>query len=229
MTPQQLLTNPSFDEGTTGWTASGGFGTYSYTSSNLIAVLDGVAYFTYVSRTLSQTVDASEIIGESGGFSAVLNIRHRQKGDDGSYTQVDTYNFEVIFKNSSGTTVASKRTPSSGSSNAPQEFTDIELTLSRSEIEGTFDSISSIEVKITGIDSGFWNGNHGPMVDYVTLTSNPHTPSSSSSASSSSSQANYIFGNRWTGTRRRGGHFSLTRGLVKRLWPDFSRHNKPRG
>lgn len=212
--PQQLLTNPNFDDGTTGWTASNGFGTYSYTSSNLIAVLDGVAYFTYVSRTLSQSVNVSEIIGEAGSFSAVVNIRHRQKGDDGTYTQVDTYNFEVLFKDSSGTTIASKRTPSSGSSNAPQEFTDVELTLDRSEIAGTFDSINSIEVKVTGLDAGFWNGNHGPMVDYVTLTANPRTTSSSE--------------NRWLGRRRRGGHFSLTRGILNRLWPDFFRHGRPR-
>jgi hypothetical protein len=237
---QQLLINPNFDDGTTGWTASGGFGTYSYTSSNQIAVLDGVAYFTYVSRTLSQTASVSEIIGETGGLSAVLNIRHRQKGDDGSYTQVDIYNFEVIFKNSAGATVASKRTPSSGSSNAPQYFTDIELTLSRSEIPETFDSISSVEVRITGLDAGYWNGNHGPMVDYVTLTTSDYSPPSSSSYSSESSSSSSSeepssssssfplkAKNKWLGNNQ-GGHFAITKGIVKRLWPDFFRQNRQR-
>ena len=62
--PQQILVNPNFDDGTIGWSASGGFGTYSYTSSNQIAVLDGVAYFTYFSRTLSQSVNVSELVFE---------------------------------------------------------------------------------------------------------------------------------------------------------------------
>jgi hypothetical protein len=177
---QQLLVNASFDDGTTGWTASGGFGTYSYTTSNQIAVLDGVAYFTYVSRTLSQTVNVSSVIPSSSSIVAVVNLRHRQKGDDGTYSQVDAYNFEVVFKNSSGSIVTTKRTPSTGNSNAPQEFTDINLTLERSEIPSDFDSIATAEVKVTGLDSGFWNGNHGPMVDYVTLTA--YEASSSSSA-----------------------------------------------
>lgn len=237
--PQQLLTNPNFDDGTTGWTASGGFSAYSYTSSNQIAILDGIAYFTYASRTLSQIVNVSEIIGETGGFSAVLNIKHRQKGDDGGYTQVDTYNFQVLFKNAAGAIVASKRTPASGSSNAPQYYTDVELNLSRSEIAGSFDSISSIEVKVTGLDTGYWNGNHGPMVDYVTLTASEYSPPSSSSYSSdsssssseepSSSSSSFALKakNKWLGNNH-GSHFSLTKGLMKRLWPDFSRQSRQR-
>ena len=167
----QLLINNHFNEGNSGWTASGGFGTYSYTSSNQIAVLDGIAYFTYVSRTLSQIVNVSDIIENTSYFTCVLNIRHRQRGDDGGYTQVDTYNFELLFKDSSNNTIISKRTPSSGSAQAPQEFTDIELILERTEIPDSFNNIFSIEVRVTGIDSGFWNGNHGPMVDYISLTS----------------------------------------------------------
>jgi hypothetical protein len=31
LTPTQLLTNSDFSSGTTGWTASGGFGTWSFT------------------------------------------------------------------------------------------------------------------------------------------------------------------------------------------------------
>ena len=82
--------------------------------------------------------------------------------------QIDQYSFEVLFKNSSGSTIISKRTPTSGQQNAPQYFTDISLTLNRSDIP-TFDTIYSIQVNISGIDIGYWNGNHGPMIDYVTL------------------------------------------------------------
>ena len=171
-TPTQLLLNSSFDNGTTNWTATGGFGTYDYYSSNRVAVLNGVLYFTYVSRSVSQSVTVSDIISDVNTFTAVINIKHREKGDANTYTQFDKYSFEVLFKNSSGTIISTKRTPESGQQNAPQNFTDVTLILNRSEIPETFNNISSIQVNISGIDTGFWNGNHGPMVDYVTLTAN---------------------------------------------------------
>jgi hypothetical protein len=162
----QLLINPHFDLGTIGWTATGGFGTYSYSSSSQAAVLDSVLYFSYVSRTVSQTVNVSNLITSANSFNGVINIKHRQRGDDGGYTQIDTYSFTIIFRNSSGQTIATKTT---GTVNAPQNFTDVTLTLNRSEIPSTFDTITSVVVQITGIDTGFWNGHHGPMVDYVNL------------------------------------------------------------
>ena len=168
--PIQLLSNPTFDSGTTGWTSNRGFGVYSYSSSNQPAVLSSVLYFSYINTIVSQSVSVNGIIGDVTTFTAVINLRHREKSDAGTYTQIDQYSFEVLFKNSSGTTVISKRTPSSGQQNAPQYFTDVTLTLNRSDIPVTFDTISSIQINISGIDSGFWNGNHGPMVDYVTLT-----------------------------------------------------------
>jgi len=158
----QLLINPHFDLGTTGWTASGGFGSWSYTSSNQIAVLNSVLYFTYVSRTVSQSVNVSSYISSSDSFEGVLNIKREQNGPNNN----DTYNFTLLFKNSSGTTVITKTT---GSSIAPLDYTDITLTLNRSEIPSTFDTITTVEVQITGQDVGNWNGNHGPWVDYVNL------------------------------------------------------------
>jgi hypothetical protein len=159
--PIQLLTNPDFDSGTTGWSASGGFGTWSYTSSNQVAVLDGVLYFTYVSRTVTQSVNVSSYILSANSFSGILNI----KGETNNSSN-DTYNFTLLFKNSGGTTVITKTT---GTSTAPLNYTDITLTLNRSEIPSTFDTITSVDVQITGIDVGFWNGNHGPWVDYIKL------------------------------------------------------------
>ena len=158
----QLLINPHFDLGTTGWTASGGFGSWSYTSSNQIAVLNSVLYFTYVSRTVSQSVDVSSYISSSDSFTGVLNIKREENGPNNN----DTYNFTILFKNSGGTTIATKTT---GSSIAPLNYTDITLTLNRSEIPTTFDTITTVEVRITGQDLGNWNGNHGPWVDYVNL------------------------------------------------------------
>lgn len=162
LTPTQLLTNSDFSSGTTGWTASGGFGTWSFTSSNQAAVLNGVLYFSYVSRTVSQSVNVSSYVSSATTFSGILNIKRENNGGNNN----DTYNFTLLFKNSSGTTIATKTT---GSSIAPLNYTDVTLTLNRSEIPATFDTITSVEVQITGQDAGFWNGNHGPWVDYVQL------------------------------------------------------------
>ena len=162
LTPTQLLTNSDFSSGTTGWTASGGFGTWSFTSSNQAAVLDGVLYFSYTSRTVSQSVNVSSYVSAATTFSGILNIKRENNGGNNN----DTYNFTLLFKNSSGTTIATKTT---GSSIAPLNYTDVTLTLNRSEIPATFDTITSVEVQITGQDAGFWNGNHGPWVDYVRL------------------------------------------------------------
>jgi hypothetical protein len=158
----QLLTNPEFSLGTTGWSATGGFGTWSYTLSNQVAVLNGVLYFTYVSRTISQSVNVSSFIGSANSFSGVINIKREENGPNNN----DTYNFTLLFKNLAGTTIASKTT---GSSVAPLNYTDVTLTLNRSEIPSTFNNINTVEVQLTGQDLGNWNGNHGPWVDYIRL------------------------------------------------------------
>jgi hypothetical protein len=160
--PTQLLVNPDFDSGTTGWSATGGFGTWSFTSSNQVAVLNGVLYFTYVSRTVTQSVNVSSYISTSNTFTGIVNVKREENGPNNN----DTYTFVLLFKNSSGGTVATKTT---GSNIAPLNYTDITLTLNRSEIPSTFDTITSVDVQITGVDAGFWNGNHGPWVDYVRL------------------------------------------------------------
>ena len=102
--PTQLLTNPDFDSGTTGWSASGGFGTWSFTSSNQVAVLNGVLYFTYVSRTVTQSVNVSSYVSSANSFSGILNIKREENGPNNN----DTYNFTLLFKNSGGTTVITK-------------------------------------------------------------------------------------------------------------------------
>jgi hypothetical protein len=160
--PDQLLTNSDFSLGTSGWSATGGFGTWSFTSSNQVAVKDGVLYFTYVSRTVSQSVNVSSLIASANSFSGVINIKREENGPNNN----DTYNFTLLFKNSVGATVATKTT---GTSIAPLNYTDITLILNRSEIPSTFNTITTVDVQLTGIDAGFWNGNHGPWVDYIQL------------------------------------------------------------
>jgi hypothetical protein len=61
-------------------------------------------------------------------------------------------------------------TKTTGLSNAPQTATDVDLILNRSEIPATFGTITSAVVSVSGIDTGYWNGNHGPIVKYITLT-----------------------------------------------------------
>jgi hypothetical protein len=160
--PDQLLTNSDFSLGTSGWSATGGFGTWSFTSSNQVAVKDGVLYFTYVSRTVSQSVNVSSLIASANSFSGVINIKREENGPNNN----DTYNFTLLFKNSVGTIVATKTT---GTSIAPLNYTDITLILNRSEIPSTFNTITTVDVQLTGVDAGFWNGNHGPWVDYIQL------------------------------------------------------------
>ena len=205
----QLLINSDFTDGATGWSATGGFGTYSYTSSNLIAIQDGIVYFTFVRRTLSQIVEVADIIQETDSFSCVLNIKHRQKGDAQEYTQADVYNFGVIFKNSSGGVVINKRNPASGDALAPQEYTDVNLELLRSETPN-FNDISSIEVNVTGLDSGYWNGNHGPMVNYISLyaTSGGGEEGGGGGGGGGNNIKKHKFNN----------NLKLNRGLYKRFW-----------
>jgi hypothetical protein len=165
--PVELSTNSDFTNGTTGWTASGGgFAPYSYNSSDKVALYNGELYFTYILRTVSQTINVSSVIANAASFKATVNIRHREKNDAATYTQVDTYTFTVVFKNSSGATVTTKTT---GLSNAPQTATAIDLTLNRSEIPSTFGTITSAVVSVSGIDTGYWNGNWGPIVKYIRL------------------------------------------------------------
>lgn len=164
---QQLVTNSSFNNGTTGWTATGGFQTYNYSNGSQAAVDSGILYFSYVNRTVSQSVSVSSIISQVNSFTGICNIKHREKSDAATYSLIDTYNFTLNFKNSGGTSIITKTT---GTVNAPQNYTDISLVLNRSEIPSTFNTIATVDISISGIDNGFWAGNHGPMVDYITLT-----------------------------------------------------------
>ena len=88
-----------------------------------------------------------------------------------SYTTTGNINAGNVIATSItiGSSIANSYT-TTGNVNAPQYFTDVTLTLNKSEIPLTFNTITSAVVQITGIDTGYCNGNHGPLVEYVTLT-----------------------------------------------------------
>jgi hypothetical protein len=82
---------------------------------------------------------------------------------------IDLFSFQVVYKNSSNETIATRRTPALGTQSAPLPLTDYTLILRRDE-SALFDSIVSATVSVNGIDKGFWAGQYGPVVDYCTLT-----------------------------------------------------------
>lgn len=176
-TPVQLLVNSGFTDGTTGWTTPApGFQTYDYYSGSSPAVTatindngvvgsDGYLVLSYVSRTVSQTVSITDI-SNYNIITAVINIARTANRED---IGLDKFSFQVVYKDASNNTVATSRTPVSGTQTAPTAFTDFTLTFTRDD-SVAFDTIVSATVSISGIDGGFWAGNHGPAIDYCTLT-----------------------------------------------------------
>jgi hypothetical protein len=180
----QLLTNPDFLDNTTGWTSSRGtsnigFLPYSTTNGNAPAVTpsinanggivgsNGYLVFSYASATVSQTVSVDTTTMEKlTATLSIVNILNAINVDP--LTKIDTFSFEVLFKNAANNTLYSKRTPSNGVQNAPSVFTDYSLELNRSD-STNFDDITSVTVKITSTDTGYWGGQHGACVDYCTL------------------------------------------------------------
>ena len=80
----------------------------------------------------------------------------------------DKFSFEMVCKDINGSTLYSRRTPSTGTQNTPDVFTDYILELDRADAP-RFDDISTVTVNITSIDTGYWAGQHGACVDYCTL------------------------------------------------------------
>lgn len=175
-TPVQLLVNSGFTSGTTGWTAAGGFQTYDYYSGSLPAVTnsindngvvgsDGYLVLSYIARTVSQTVSITDIANYNI-ITSVINIARTANREN---IGLDNFSFQVVYKDASNNTVATSRIPTSGTQTAPAVFTDYTLTFTRDD-SAAFDTIVSATVSISGIDGGFWAGNHGPAIDYCTLT-----------------------------------------------------------
>lgn len=172
----QLLLNPEFTEITNNsadsWVSSRGWQAYSETSASAPTAVanmptrdvyptstsTGFIIFSYVSATVSQTVTIPSLTGINT-ITGILNIANTANNAR------DNFTFQIQYKNSAGTVLY---TTSTGSTPAPDIWTDYNLTLTRAA-SPNFDLIKAITVSITGIDSGFWNGQFGPVVDYCTL------------------------------------------------------------
>ena len=182
--PGQLLTNSDFLSGTTGWTASPGFATFSYSSASRPAVTTSIDYsgrawpgysntgssgylvFSYGAATVSQTVSVAATIGSINTFTAVMNMINVPNPSGSTF---DNFSFEVLYKDSGGTTLYTSRIPTSGTQTATNSYSNYTTTLGRSS-NANFGQIASATINIYGLDNGFWNGNYGPCVDYCTLT-----------------------------------------------------------
>lgn len=183
-TPVQLLVNSGFTDGTTGWTSTAGFQNppFVYNSgskpivvtsvpseitglNNNITGSDGYLIFSFTSATVSQTVSIASI-SDYNIITAVINIARVPNREN---IGIDAFSFQVVYKDAANATVATKRTPASGTQSAPTSLTDYTLTFTRDD-SAAFDTITSAVVSITGIDAGFWAGQYGPVVDYCTLT-----------------------------------------------------------
>jgi hypothetical protein len=176
----QLLVNSGFTNGTTGWSSSRGFQTttFDYQSGSQPIVVasvsdsgitgsDGYLIFSYISALVSQTVAITDI-SNYNILTAVINIS-RIPNNNISRPTPDAFFFQVVYRNASNVTVAAMRTPASGTQAASETFTDYTLIFTRDD-NVNFDTITSATVNIAGTDNGFWLGQHGPVVDYCTLT-----------------------------------------------------------
>ena len=178
----QLLLNSGFTDfnastgAATSWSASPGWQAFSpsYSASRPCTVTNmpsyagvyptssstGFVIFSYVSATISQTINITSLTGINT-ITGVLNIANTNNRSLG-----DTFTFQIQYKNAAGTVLYTSTT---NSTTAPAAWTDYTLTLTRAS-SPNFDLIKSATVNITGIDSGFWNGQFGPAMDYCTLT-----------------------------------------------------------
>ncbi len=172
----QLLSNPEFtvitDNGASGWTSTQGWDSYSYTFANSpttvmnmpdgypISTSTGFVIFSFQSATISQTIPIISLVGINTitGVLNIVNVSNRN--------MTDTFTFQIQYKNSTGLVLY---TTTTNSIQAPATWTDYTLTLTRNA-SPNFDLIKSITVNITSIDVGYWNGHHGPAMDYCRLT-----------------------------------------------------------
>jgi hypothetical protein len=177
-TPEQLLVNSGFTNGTTGWTSSSGFQTTPFDfesgtqpivvqtiNDNGITGSDGYLIFSFTLATVSQTVSITDI----ANYNIITGVLNLTQIPNNSGRGIDSFSYQIVYKNASNGIVATKQTPASGRQSAPTSFTDYTLTFTRDD-SAAFDTIVSATVSFSGIDQGSWRGQHGPAVDYCTLT-----------------------------------------------------------
>ena len=166
----ELIQNGQFAD-TSFWTAPSGFQTFSTSSGSLPAIAGGELRFApsaspnVVSQIAQIPIDT---ISTKNTFTGKINIRHQQNAGTG-YSSIDVFYFLLEFRNSSNAILTTKRIPASGTTQAPQNFTEYTLTLTREELPTQFDNITNVRFVIHGLDTGFWAGNYGPRVNLASL------------------------------------------------------------
>lgn len=156
----QILGNAEFEVPHTDagvvWQSSTGWGG----SAN--PVIGGNALvFTYLERTVYQSVTVQDYGLYSNALLELAVSRHPAKTD-----AQNVFNILINFRNSSNDIVATHRYPAAGNANTSgadwHEISD-EFTLPNEQV-------TSIEVRVTGWETGFWAGQYGPRFNYVKLT-----------------------------------------------------------
>jgi hypothetical protein len=118
------------------------------------------AVFAYDPTTISQEVTVSDIANTTQ-FTMTASVAKAWANDD-------VY-IEALFKDSSGTVLASKRNPTSGSTTLTSD-SPVEMSVSLPSSDPDWSaSIAKVEVIVWGDDGEYWAGNYGIVVDWVKL------------------------------------------------------------
>ena len=167
-----LITNPSFANGTTGWIVNSGNG-----AAGVFAAGGGTAYqFGYIGGTISQSIAVNQALAAAGTGINVSGLQYgwqyanyckNKIGGDGSCLDpngiVDQFSANVSLTNSAGANVYSRSFEYNTWAYAwKHEAQDINFT-SPYALTG----LSTLNVSFSGIDSGYWAGLYGPVVTNV--------------------------------------------------------------
>lgn len=118
------------------------------------------AVFAYDPTTISQEVTISNIANTTQ-FTMTAAVAKAWAND--------TVYIEALFKDSTGTVLASKRNPTSGTTTLTSD-SPIEMSVSLPSSDPDWSaSISKVEVIVWGDDGEYWAGNYGIVVDWVKL------------------------------------------------------------
>ena len=167
-----LITNPAFANGTTGWTVNSGNG-----AAGTFAAGGGTAYqFSYIGGTISQSIAVNQALAAAGTGINVSGLQYgwqyanyckNKIGGDGSCLDpngiVDQFSANVSLTNSAGTNVYSRSFEYNTWEYAwKHEAQDINFNTSHA-----LTGLSTLNISFSGIDSGYWAGLYGPVVTNV--------------------------------------------------------------
>lgn len=156
----QILANSDFEiphTTQTDWVSSSG--SWGGTSNPEIA--SDRLTFSYVERTVSQTVAVADYATYAKGTLELAVSRHGSKTD-----AQNPYHILIVFLDESAAQVATFRYPESGDAN-PNGADWFPVAV---DFDLPQEVVVSISVQITGRDTGGWSGAYGPRFDYMRLT-----------------------------------------------------------